>query len=259
MALPTIIPIQHHLLTLPRELRDLIYTHVLVIVRQHILFFYPSHTRPGEVDLFAPCRPRPNWLALLRTNRQIHDETAPLVYGVHQFNFIDYSFDQTRLVRTFLDGIGKGNAGWLRRVCVSFPAEPPTWRHWERLGEGGGGGKVKGKGGGKEDGETLYGVRLLREMCVRLRTLEVHVQSQVFLDGEDGENGEEPSAEGEAAAITRPIFIEVLPRIAEELQGIPSLKEVLIVPCHANLDDDVVRAMEGFGWSIQPRGRETGD
>ena len=101
---------------LPRDIRNRIYKIVLIVAHPVYLF----QDAGSRVETFAPDRPF-QWLSLLYTNRQIHSEATPVLYGVNEFSLVDTTPQQFGLLKSFLDCIGSVNAGLLSHLCINFP------------------------------------------------------------------------------------------------------------------------------------------
>ncbi|KAH9204274.1 hypothetical protein DL95DRAFT_398665 [Leptodontidium sp. 2 PMI_412] len=96
--------VPNNFLSLPRELRNLIYAYVLVDEEYIDLGTWIHH----------PLSPQ-----LLRTNKTIHDEAAEVLYAYNRFNFtMSYPDD---LLPSFLDQIGPGNSKHIRHIRIDFP------------------------------------------------------------------------------------------------------------------------------------------
>ena len=104
-------------LDLPRRVRNNIYKRLLVL--RHPLYIFQEQ-KNSPIESFAPERPF-RWLALLRTNRQIHIESSAVLYGMNQFHLEDITPLQADLLQSFLDCIGPLNAASLSHLCVNFP------------------------------------------------------------------------------------------------------------------------------------------
>ena len=90
------------LLSLPRNIRDDIFKRVLV-VRHPLYLFQDKYS--AVVETFGPEIPV-RWLALLYTNRQVHDEASAVLYGLNRFTLVDTTRQQVRLLQSFLNCIG---------------------------------------------------------------------------------------------------------------------------------------------------------
>jgi hypothetical protein len=70
--------------SLPREIRNKIYKIVLIVAHPVFLF----QDAGSRVETFAPDRPF-RLLSLLYTNRQMHNEAIPVLYGMNNFSLVD--------------------------------------------------------------------------------------------------------------------------------------------------------------------------
>lgn len=96
--------VRTNFLSLPRELRNLIYAYVLVDKEYIDLGTWIHHSLSSQ---------------LLRTNRTIHDEAAEVLYAHNRFNFtMRYPDD---LLPSFLDQIGPDNSKHIRHIRIDFP------------------------------------------------------------------------------------------------------------------------------------------
>lgn len=111
----SLVPIS--IFSLPGKIRRNIYARVLVVA--HPLFLLQD-TGSQVVETFAPEKPF-RWLALLRTNRQVHDEASAVLYGLNHFTFMDTTQHQGDLLQSFLNCIGTVNAGRLAHIGINFP------------------------------------------------------------------------------------------------------------------------------------------
>ncbi|TVY67448.1 hypothetical protein LSUE1_G007443 [Lachnellula suecica] len=210
-------------LGLPDKIRINIYKRVLVVA--HPLYLFQDRGSQ-TVESFAPERP-PRWLALLYTNRQVHDEASIVLYGSNHFTFMDTANRQGGLLQSFFNCIGSSNAGLLSHLCINFP-----------LAENG-----KGQSGTVMLGEDdLYSLRLLKEYCAGLTTLETLIYSR-------------NSARLINAGDNDSEFIrEALSQIDTQLKAISSLKKVIVRYYDGTPTPLVVELMQGLGWVIL-RGR----
>ncbi|PVH67622.1 hypothetical protein DL98DRAFT_639751 [Cadophora sp. DSE1049] len=210
-------------LSLPHKIRIKIYEGVLVLAHPLYLF---QDKGSQTVESFAPERPS-RWLALLYTNRQVHDEASRVLYGSNHLTFMDTAHRQGGLIQSFFNCIGSLNAGLLSHLCINFPVAE----------------NVKGQSGtvmlGKDDSCSL---RLLKENCASLTTLEtvIYGRNHTRLINA-GDNDSE--------------FIrEALSQIDTQLKAISSLKKVIVRYYDGTPTPLVVELMQGLGWVIL-RGR----
>ena len=203
---------------LPRKIRDEIYRSFLVL--PHPLFLFQD-TGSEVVESFAPDRPR-QWLALLYTNRQLHDEARAVLYSSNTFYLEDTTRHQHNLLQSFLDRIGSDNAGLLSHICIDFPVMESVGQpaHPEL----------------RED--DLHSLGLLRELCTRLKNLELLLHGQ--------------SSRGLAKAVQEdPWFVrEALVRIDAQLKTIPSLSKIVVRCFDRDLAPSVEESMQSFDWVV---------
>lgn len=127
----------------------------------HSLFLFQD-TGSRVIQTFAPEKPS-RWLALLYTNRQIHDEATAVLYGFNDFTFMDTTQHQGSLLESFFDCIGSVNAGLLSRLCINFPVAE----------------SAKGQlGTVMLRTDDSHGLKLLQKKCTNLTTLETLVYGQ---------------------------------------------------------------------------------
>lgn len=177
---------------LPRRVRDNIYKRLLVL--QHPLYIFQEPNSP--IESFAPDRPF-RWLALLRTNRQIYIESSAVLYGMNQFQLEDITPLQADLLRSFLDCIGPLNAASLSYLSVNFPVAERINDQAKRL---------------ELRTDSLQSVRLYRDKCTKLSTLEtvVHYKNSSFFREPDD------------------FLREALLLIDARLRAIPSLRKIIV-------------------------------
>lgn len=207
------------LLSLSRALRDKIYRQVLVVAHP-IYLFQESESQP--VETFAPDRPS-RWLAVMYTNRQVHDEASALFYGSNLFSFVETTPYQVGLIQCFLNGIGSENASLLSRLCINFPSAERTQEKMVLT----------------EDGART--LALLQEKCTSLRTLEILVYGKSYAI---------MIAEGcnESQALRN-----VLSQIDMRLKSITSLTRVTVRFCEGAPSPTVTSLMQDLGWEVSFR------
>ncbi|KAG9231370.1 hypothetical protein BJ875DRAFT_517407 [Amylocarpus encephaloides] len=207
--------------SLPGDIRNNIYRRVLVV--GHPLFLFQD-TGSTVVETFAPDRPF-RWLALLYTNRQVHDEASAVLYGLNHFTFMDTTRHQGGLLQSFLGCIGSVNAGLLSHLCINFPIVET----------------VEGQPGNfilRED--DLHSLKLLQEKCTNLTTLETLIHSRnsrrLINPGHDDSQ-----------------FIrEALSQIDAQLKAISSLNKIIVRSYDGTPNPWVMELMQGLGWVILP-------
>lgn len=206
-----------NLFSLPRKIRNIIYRRVLVVL--HPLFLFQD--TGSRVETFAPEMP-PRWLALLYTNRQVYDEASTVLYGSNRFTFVDATQHQHELIRSFLNCIGSVNAGSLSHICINFPVA-------ESVGH-------RGKVVLRKD--SLHTLKLLRDKCTSLTTLETQIHSQhssglIIIDPNNLQ-----------------FFREALLQFDAQLKAMCSLEKVIIRFYDRTPIPGVTELMQGFGWVI---------
>ncbi|CZT47988.1 uncharacterized protein RSE6_08624 [Rhynchosporium secalis] len=210
-------------LGLPDKIRINIFKRVLVVA-QPIYLFQDKGSQKAES--FAPERPH-RWLALLYTNRQIHDEASMVLYGANHFTFMDTANRQGGLLQSFFNCIGSSNAGLLSRLCINFPIV--------EYGKGQSGKVMLGE-------DEIHSLRLLKEHCAGLTTLETLIYSRNY--------GSLINAGDKDSKFIR----EALSQIDAQLKAISSLQKVIVRYYDGAPTTLVVELMQGFGWVVL-RGR----
>ncbi|KAK0642065.1 hypothetical protein B0T16DRAFT_381231 [Cercophora newfieldiana] len=197
------------ILRLPREVRDEIYKRVLVISSP--LHLFAEGEASDKVEVFAPGKPA-QWLALLHTNRQLHSEASETLYGSHKFVMVDTTSAQAKLLKSFLDKIGRLNAGYVTSLCINFPTAEP--------------------------GQSMS---ILRERCSSLRTLEL------FVHNKNSQGLVASSYEASKLESIRGLLLQVNAQFA----AMPSVQNVLVKLYHGPLAPEVSELMRGFGWTVE--------
>ncbi|EMD66394.1 hypothetical protein COCSADRAFT_34949 [Bipolaris sorokiniana ND90Pr] len=201
---------------LPKKARENIYKRLLILRSPIYIFQEPN----SPIESFAPDRPF-RWLALLRTNRQIHTESSAVLYGMNQFHLVEITPIQAELLKSFLACIGPANSASLSYLCVNFTVA-------ERLG---------GKTGMiKLTTDSTQTLRLYRDKCAQLSTLEtvVHYKNSGFFRESDD-------------------FLQnALPFIDKQLRTIPSLHKIIVrfLDFHGIPTAFAKDLMEGLGWIV---------
>ncbi|KAF2416554.1 hypothetical protein EJ08DRAFT_99122 [Tothia fuscella] len=203
-------------LNLPEVARNKVYSNVLLI--PHPLYIFQDNG--SKLESFAPDKPT-RWLAILYTNRQISHEASAALYAVNCFHLVDITQQQFVLLHDFLNCIGSAHAAVLSHLCINFPVV-----------EG-----VDGqRGKAKIRDDSLESLKLLRERCTGLSTLETLVHNKncsLFKEDDDFIRG-------------------VLPEIDAQFRTIPSLKKIMVrievfdgVPSTSARD-----LMQELGWVV---------
>ncbi|KAL2155696.1 hypothetical protein VTH82DRAFT_438 [Thermothelomyces myriococcoides] len=139
---------QHHLLHIPGEIRNQIYSRLLLSSHHAIPIF-----RSGDNKLEATEEVLSTLTALLLTCRQIHHEAGSLFYSRARFalppdaSHAPHQAQVNLLFRAFLDRIGPRNAALIRHLTIPFPVDPDLFlqrtsllsrRRWRPPPRGGG-------------------------------------------------------------------------------------------------------------------------
>lgn len=122
-------------LRLPRELRDLIYFHALAPTEP----FDFLGVRVLRIDHREPSAAVIPGAAILRVNKQIHEEAVPVLYNSNRFHVYDH-------FPTFLQSLSSTNAAHLRHLMLDFrqfgtlvetnvkrPGFPRDWRWGDQM------------------------------------------------------------------------------------------------------------------------------
>ena len=191
----------------------------MLVVAHPVFLFQDAGSR---VETFAPDRPF-RWLSLLYTNRQIHSEAIPVLYGVNIFSFVDSTPQQVGLLQAFLDCIGSVNAGSLSHLCINFPV-------LESIED------QPGKAKLRED--SLQSLKLLREKSTNLTTLEtfIHSKNSKGVTKTDRDNPQ--------------LNQDGLSQIDAQLKAIPSLNRVIVRIFDGTPTPSVIDLMQGLGWVV---------
>ncbi|ORX98185.1 hypothetical protein BCR34DRAFT_577444 [Clohesyomyces aquaticus] len=206
------------LLELPKGIRIKIYGYALVLLHPVYIF----QEAPGSrLETFAPDKPKRNWLGLLYTNRQIHNEASAVLYRVNHFHLMDMTPQQAGLLESFLNCVGPTNAAAISRLCINFPV---TQNIEQQLGT------VKLRD------DSLRSLVLLRDKCTNLSTLDllVHYKNSSFFRNSDG------------------FLREALSLINSHFKSITALKKI-VVRCsdHKRVPNSPAKqCMEELGWEI---------
>ncbi|KAK4244027.1 hypothetical protein C7999DRAFT_44251 [Corynascus novoguineensis] len=128
-----------HLLHIPGELRNRIYSELLFLSSGDPAHTFPIHIDPKEtIPCLSPER-TPVDLALsqltplLQTCRQVHLEASTLFYSCARFGLppkasqAPHQAQVNLVLRAFLDRIGPRNAASVRHLVAPFPVDPDTF------------------------------------------------------------------------------------------------------------------------------------
>lgn len=118
-----------HLLTLPTEVRFQIISELLVQRNQTTIeVYFPNaqfHLRHRIGDGFCT--------ALLRVNKQLHEESTLILYSANHFHFPDdyttFSSGTSPHLDPFLLQIGAKSAATIRYLSIEFPCLVDLWQH----------------------------------------------------------------------------------------------------------------------------------
>ncbi|KAF1846453.1 uncharacterized protein K460DRAFT_367235 [Cucurbitaria berberidis CBS 394.84] len=192
-------------LGLPSELRNRIYE--LVLVRQDRIEPLPKFKPPQK---FSP--------GLFRTNKIIHQEATSLFYAQNCF---DFCLGTAKDVISFLDQIGRMNAGYIHSIYIDFPL-------FESL---------------DADHVVLraHSIRILEKIqseCGNLRTL-----SMMCTDNDFGECDITNSC--------NPDFVDKALRLVDtRCRAISSLREINVVIFRYFPYEHIDEEMKNLGWTI---------
>lgn len=99
------------LLDLPKELRDEIFSHLLLKPRNTITMLSNSHCFRSEVSAAQP--------ALSQVSKQLRAETLPVFYGSNRFLAELGDAEDLETAKNWLVAIGDGNVRFLRHLVLS--------------------------------------------------------------------------------------------------------------------------------------------
>jgi len=155
----------------------------------------------------------------------MNSEASVVLYGTNNFTLLDTTRGQSGLLEAFLDDIGPRNASLLSDLRINFPdIEGPPGN--SKLKEG-----------------SLQNLKLLRERCTSIITLEtrVHSESSGALTRTDQDNLR---------------FIrEALLQLDVQLRAMPSLDKIIVRVYGGTPTPSVMEFVQGFGWVILPGNR----
>lgn len=163
------------------------------------------------------------WLGLLYANKQLHHEASTEMYGSNRFNLVDTMRHQYPLLKSFIDSIGSVNAGSISRLCISFPAAE----------------SIEGQPGTiilRDD--DLLSLKLLREKCTELTTLETFVHSN--------NSNALTKVDEETPQFTR----DALLHIDAQLKSMPSLNRIIVRMYSGTPTPSAMDLMHGLGWVV---------
>lgn len=205
---------------LPVEIRQQIFKLVLAVPESLYLF----QDSGSPLESFMPSKPRA-WLALLYTNRRLSYEARSVLYSANRFTLeeVEIANYRSNILKSFINGIGSLNSGFLSELRISFPAT-------ERVDDQQGAIRLREN--------TLQNLQLLRNECTGLRTLEALVYSKGchYLITEDQDN---------------PHFAhDVLVKINSEFRKIASLNIIIVRFCSGSPGPSIKNFLESLGWVV---------
>lgn len=210
--------VQTNFLSLPRELRNLIYAYVLVNEEYIDIGTWIHHPLSSQ---------------LLRTNKMIHDEATEMLYTHNRFNFtVCYPDD---LLLSFLDQIGSDNSKHIRHIRIDFP----TFQYLD-------------PGDVTLTDLSVCILEKLKDCCGNLRTLTTSRRSTSNMERRL-DNLDHPKVVTEALKLVDARFRAISSLREKSSPDHDSGYAVLsiIVEVYENgLNDDIRRKMESHGWIL---------
>ncbi|KAK4444174.1 hypothetical protein QBC34DRAFT_442806 [Podospora aff. communis PSN243] len=254
------------LLDLPGELRNPIYTHLLISPTPIELCFCTGHLRrtapksplnrrwhlsDSEDDNSIDCLCRPPGLntgpftAILAANRQTYAEANHLLYKENCFVIFATKWAS---LRAFLRRIGRDNAALIRHMCIPFPrVRLPLGMEdvWSSDDEESMNGPPNFRGYKNVSKEPLFRVsnpallNMLSSWCTGLERLETVVGTAV----------PDPNVTKRGLVVEAMVFLDT--RIWGKM---PSLKKFIVnLYDHPQLDQEWVDTMKSCGWVVEKR------
>ena len=206
---------------LPLKVRNAVYRNSLIVPHPLYLFQDPG----SRVELFAPDAV-PQWPALLYVNRQMHQESRAVLYGGNKFHLVDITRGQVNLLSDFLIGIGTANASLLPYMSINFPIVT---------------GQL-GSIGLRED--SLQELKLLKDNCTSLTTLEVHIHN----------NNSSPGVTNVDQQNLH--FVqEALSHVDMRFKNISSLDNIIVRIYDQHPTSAALESMRALGWTVLPANR----
>ncbi|KAI6801898.1 hypothetical protein KC361_g1467 [Hortaea werneckii] len=202
---------------LPSNARKKIYEGVLKL--SHPVFLFQDGD--ARVETFAPDRPS-NWLALLHTSRQMHQEAAAVLYSANVYTLLDADGQGSELIRGFLKCIGSRHAKTLSHLCITFPTMQRNPGGFQ-LGP---------------DGAKMF--ELIRAECSKLAILEAHLagKSAIHLTETDR---------------SMPDFtLEALTDLDRHVKSISSIQRFIVRVYSGRPAAHRIEVMRGLGWEVLP-------
>jgi hypothetical protein len=204
--------------SLPRKIRDKIYKKVLR-VRHPIYLFQDGSPR---VETFGPERP-PQWLELLKVNRQMNTEASEVLFKVNHFTLLDERMPQDQLLEAFLTCIGPANSASLSHLSICFPALEEGPSEDPQL---------------RKDSRQRLG--LLHDHCTNLETLEITFDVKNIRDLERATEGNPQLIRG------------VLSHCHSQLKLLPLLRNIIVRATGPMPSPSTTDAMQALGWIVLP-------
>jgi hypothetical protein len=206
----TISDMVSNFLNLPWELRDQIYT--LVLLHQE-----PIGLCGVNSDQFTP--------GLFRVSKIIYYEATSLFYTKNRFDFTGRAVEHIR--RSFSQ-IGRYNADYIQHICIGFPAFVVD----------------RESGNVTLENDTDAILTNIQSCCANLRTLTISLYGgdaiseldAVWLQRDKQENLK--------------VVTEVLKLVNSRLRAISSLQEIIVETDEDGPNFHIQRRMESHGWKI---------
>ena len=198
-------------LSLPSELRNYIYE--VLLVDESRVCVGGKHHRNIHKNGLTP--------GLLATNREVHRETASMLYARNHFDFVSCSHSE---LVTFFEEIGEFNANHIQRVFLGFP----------RLNT------IKGELVTVPDMWTLE-VDIIGRYCARLQTLAL--------------NYSERGAKYERRALAgfddlHQVISQVIGSMDAQFKAMPSQPEIMVQSYHYAWNSHLLPQMIRRGWRV---------
>lgn len=206
---------------LPNDARKKIYERVLKLPHP-IFLFQDGDTR---VETFAPDRP-PNWLALLHTSHQMHQEAAAILYSTNVYTLLDANGQGSNLIQGFLRCIGKGHAKTLSHLCITFPTIH------------------RNLGGFQLSPDDAKMFELIRAECSKLEILETHLSGK-------------PAIHLIETDRSMPDFtLEALTDLDRHVKSISSIQRFIVRVYSGRPAAHRMEVMRGLGWEVLPANKD---
>jgi hypothetical protein len=204
----------------PAEIRLRIYSELLVLPEP--VLFVADYGSPSPLFLSSRYNLCP---AILRVNKKVHSEASPLLYSNNCFQFPDIFTRVPAGIGTygahmspFLKEIGS-QTSLIRRIRINFP----TFEDY-------------GRGTAKLHESRVKNLKLIRETCTNINTLELLFSNSCPLNFADGAPD------------------DALDLLNAQLKTISPLKKIVIkaeVFDYDDLSDDLEKKMRDCGWIVE--------